>query len=130
MTIVMHFIRHRSGSCNGSPDDSDKKRIERSSQTISARLSLFRTRSVHAYQRLCRRGSESTSSQLGPAAMSTFRGTFKSSAVVMARRTSSASLGISAAGASKTSSSWIWSSIRASKFPDRRAFDRAGSWPA
>ena len=49
----------------------------------------------------------STSSQLRPAATSTFKGTFRSSADVMAWRTSPANLGISAAGASNTNSSWI-----------------------
>jgi hypothetical protein len=66
----------------------------------SSQLDYFRLRLRHC-------GIESTSSQLWPAAISTFNGTDSCRADVITRFTRSANRVSSAAGASKTSSSWI-----------------------
>jgi hypothetical protein len=96
------FIRYESSFCNGASSIHFKK-PHRGREHTPATRSIGQT--VPPYGLLPGPWSGSTSSQLGPAAISTLRGTFKSSALVMTCPTSSASRGSSASGASNTSSS-------------------------
>ena len=124
------------GLGNRNRDVGDRRRRERIvGRSINSIYTPFRPLSATAFRRRPRRifprrrdppvdrasrrvrsarRAAATSSQFGPGGEVDLRaGRSESSAVVIASRTSAASAAISASGASKTSSSWIWRSIRA-----------------
>jgi hypothetical protein len=95
-TLAMGFCR-----------DSSKNKTATIAEPSRGPVSIVIRSEGKSYCEWPRAENGSTSSQLGPAATSTLRGTLRSRADVISFWTTSASLAISLTGASNTSSSWI-----------------------
>ena len=95
--------------------DPSKKTVTRSTAAIFA-ARLIRSTRTELLMSLGKVGDCLDVEPVVPGGDIDFQGNLQIEARMSSRRlTSSASRGISAAGASKTSSSWIWSSMRAAK---------------